>query len=54
MTQTKKIVLGTQHALDKAIEFFTAKGWEVEKAYSVPRGRLSSKSTYILSLKRDK
>lgn len=53
MTQTKKLVCGTQCALDKGIEAHKAKGWTVERTDKVPRGLKSSKFTYIAYLKRE-
>ena len=52
MTQTKKLVCGTQRALDKEIEAHKAKGWTVERTEKVPRGLKSNKFTYLTYLKR--
>lgn len=46
MTQTKKLVCGTQSALDKAIDTYKAKGWAVERTETIPRGS-TGRSTYI-------
>lgn len=51
MTLTKKLVFGTQHGLDKAIETYTAKGWEVERTETIPRG-ITGRETYLLYLKK--
>ena len=54
MTQTKKLVCGTQKALDKEIHAHNTKGWTVERTDTVPRGRLSKLFTYLAYLKRQK
>lgn len=51
MTQTKKIVLGTQRAVNKAVEDCQAKGWGVERKERIPRG-CTNKFNYILYLKK--
>ncbi len=53
MTDRKKLVYGTQRALDKEIEAYKAKGWTVERTEKVPRGRLSKLFTYLAYLKRE-
>lgn len=54
MIQTKKLVCGTQRALDKEIESHKAKGWAVERTNTVPRGTSSRLFTYLAYLKREK
>jgi len=54
MTQIKKIVHGTQRALDLDIVRHNAKGWEVVKTEKVPRGAATPKMTYTACLKREK
>lgn len=51
MTQTKKLVLGTQYALDKAIKEYAARGWSVVSTETIPRGN-TGRLTYIAHLKR--
>jgi len=50
----KKIVHGTQRALDLDIVSHRTRGWEVESEGKVPRGEASKKFTYVASLKRMK
>lgn len=50
--QTKKLVLGTQNALDKAIENYAAKGWDVVRTEIIARG-ITGRHTYIANLKRE-
>lgn len=47
MTQTKKLVCGTQRALDREIEAHKLKGWEVERTEIASRGCSTKLSTYI-------
>lgn len=51
MTQTKKLVHGTQRGLDKQIELHNAKGWVLQSTETVPRGN-TGRLTYIAYLKR--
>lgn len=53
MTQTKKLVYGGRHGLDKAVTTYTAKGWEVVNTETVPRGN-TGRMTYIANLKIEK
>ena len=53
MTQTKKLVYGGKRGLDKAVENHKAKGWEVDRTNTIPRGN-TGKMIYIAELKRDK
>ncbi len=50
----KKIVCGTQRALDLDIVSHRTRGWEVEREEKVPRGTASKKFTYIAYLRRMK
>ncbi len=50
----KKILHGTQRALDKDLERLKEQGWEVERSEKVPRGTVSRKFTYIAYLRRIK
>lgn len=52
MPQTKKLVCGTQKALDKEIEAHKAKGWTLERTRTIPRGLKSDKLTYLAYLQR--
>lgn len=54
MTQAKKLVCGTQRALDKEIEVHKTKGWTMEKTENVRRGKATKLFTYISYLKRQK
>lgn len=54
MTRTKKLVCGTQRALDKEIEAQKTKGWTVERTDKVPRGKATKLITYLAYLKREK
>lgn len=48
----KKIVHGTQRALDKDIVRHMARGWEVERYGKVARGAMSRLFTYVAYLRR--
>jgi len=50
----KKIVHGTQSALDLDIVGHRTRGWEVEREEKVPRGTASKKFTYVAYLRRMK
>lgn len=50
----KKIVRGTQRALDLDIASHRTRGWEVEREEKVPRGMATKKFTYIAYLRRMK
>ncbi len=50
----KKIVCGTQQALDLDIVSHRTRGWEVVREEKVPRGTASKKFTYIAYLRRMK
>lgn len=52
MTRHKKTVHATRRALDKAIEQYRGRGWEVERTEALPRG-ITGRMTYIAYLKRD-
>lgn len=50
----KKIVRGTQRALDIDVAKHRASGWEVEREEKVPRGTASRLFSYVAYLKREK
>lgn len=52
MTRTKKLVCGTQRALDKEIETHKVRGWTVERMATIQRGKATKLFTYIAYLKR--
>lgn len=53
MTQTKKLVFGTQRGLDKAVELHKAKGWVIVGTETIPRGS-TGRNIYIAHLNRDR
>lgn len=52
MTQTKKLVFGTQRGLNGAIQAHKSKGWMVDSTAVIPRGLASKLYTYIAFLSR--
>lgn len=53
MTQTKKLVYGTQRGLNRQIELHEAKGWVPSGSFAIPRGR-TGRMTYIANLEKGK
>ena len=54
MTQTTKIVCGTQRAYDKEIEKRKAAGWRIVSEEVKPRGMASRLMVYTANLIREK
>ena len=54
MTQTVKIVCGTQRAYDKEIEHRKARGWQIVSSEVKPRGMATKLMVYTANLIREK